>query len=118
MIGITIKILADMVTDIADSNTLAKIYQKAGVETDKVYNLNEAYADDEWQRILQATLEVMSLSKEEAYAAYSKAFLTYAETMFPTWFAMPIIHVIFYCYSPPFIIVFPLAYQAPQKNKK
>ena len=76
MIGIIIKVLTDMVVNLSGEKTLRLIYKKAGVEAHKVYSLNEAYSDDEWQRLLKATLEVMNISKKAAYKAYANAFLT------------------------------------------
>lgn len=88
MIGIIIKVLADMVTELTDVKTLTTIYQEAGVKPDKVYRLNEAYSDEEWQRVFNATLKIINLSQEEAYTVYADAFIKYAERMFPTWFVM------------------------------
>ena len=88
MIGVIIKVLINMVEDLTDKQTLDRIYEKAGIESGKEYSINQPYADEEWQRLFNATLEVMSLTEDEAYTAYADAFVIYAEKLFPMWFTI------------------------------
>lgn len=77
-----------MIQNISDEKTLLEIKKLAGIPLDKEFQINLVYSDDEWQKLLQATLKVLKITPEQADALYADYFLKDALKRFPTWFEM------------------------------
>lgn len=88
MLGLVQKILFKLIDDVADEKTIQEVKKRAGVPIDKEFRIDTAYADEEWQRLFAATLEVLKLTPEQAYEAYADAFCKDVLQRFPTWFEL------------------------------
>lgn len=88
MVGLIQKLLCDMILIAADAATLEKIKQDAGIESDRVFHLNQVYSDEEWQRLFASTLKIMNLTEDQAIDIYADYFAKDALKRFPTWFVM------------------------------
>ena len=60
----------------------------AGVPEERQFRINEAYDDEEWQRLLAATCEVLDITQEQAEQAYADFFCKDAQQRWPRWFQM------------------------------
>lgn len=86
MVGLIQKILFDMILDVGGEDKLAEIKKLANLPTDRAFQINLVYSDEEWQRLLTATLKVLNLTQEQAEDAYSEYFCKDAIKRFPVWF--------------------------------
>lgn len=77
-----------MVKAIAGEDAIIEIKRIAKVPLDKTFQMNLVYADDEWQRLLAATLKVLKITPEQADEIYADYFGKDAVKRFPTWFQM------------------------------
>lgn len=88
MVGYIQKVLFSMVNSMAGEDTTIQIKELAGIPIDREFQMNTVYSDEEWQRLLSATLKVLNLTMEQVYDAYADYFLKDALMRFPTWFQM------------------------------
>lgn len=88
MVGLIQKILFDMIRQIKDENTLNQIKKLANVPLDKEFQINLVYSDEEWQRLLTASLEVLKVTPEQVDLLYADHFMKDSLERFPTWFEM------------------------------
>lgn len=56
------------------------------MEPERRYRLDTVYADDEWQRLLAATCEVLGVSQETAERLFAERFGQDALARWPAWF--------------------------------
>jgi hypothetical protein len=88
MLGLIQKILLDYVEEKAGPSAVARVKEIAGVPEDRVFRLGEPYPDDEWQRLLAATCDVVGASEERVMEEYAAVFGRDALQRFPKWFEM------------------------------
>lgn len=77
-----------MIIKTKGEETLKKIKKLAQVPHDKNFQINLVYSDEEWQRLLKATLEILQLPVEQIFEVYADYFCKDAIKRFPTWFSM------------------------------
>ncbi|MBI5863896.1 MAG: heme NO-binding domain-containing protein [Planctomycetes bacterium] len=87
MIGLIHAILFEMIDSLAGSDGVLEVKRRAGVGDDKVFQIDEAYDDPEWRRLLGAACEVLGVGPAEAEAAYADFFIRDAQERWPAWFA-------------------------------
>lgn len=88
MVGLIQRILFDMIQATAGEEAVIKVKKAAGVDTDKAFHINEVYSDEEWRKLLAATLDVLKATPEQAYTLYADFFAKDALKRFPIWFKM------------------------------
>jgi hypothetical protein len=88
MVGVIQKILLDLVEGEAGPEAVLEVRQRAGVPAERTFRIDTAYADDEWNRLLQAACEVLNVSREQALDLYAEYFCQDALRRWPTWFRM------------------------------
>ncbi|MDJ0951526.1 MAG: heme NO-binding domain-containing protein [Alphaproteobacteria bacterium] len=67
---------------------VAEVKRRAGVPADRVYRMSETYLDEECQRMMAATGEVLGLGLEETCDILAEAFLKDTLKRFPAWYEM------------------------------
>jgi hypothetical protein len=88
MVGLIQKVLLDLVEERAGTDAVSAVRLSAGVPPDRVFRIGEMYSDEEWQRLLRATCDVLHCSEAEAIEAYAEVFGRDALSRFPMWFEM------------------------------
>jgi hypothetical protein len=88
MIGLIHKTLCSLIEQLAGRDAVAEVKRRAEVPADKVFRLDEAYDDGEWQRLLAATCAVLHVTQPQAEEAFADFFCQDALRRWPTWFAM------------------------------
>lgn len=88
MVGFIQKILCDLILSIRDEETLKQVKTKAQIPLDRIFKINTAYSNEEWQRLWDAALEVLEIPQEKAIELYADAFCKDAMKRFPMWFKM------------------------------
>lgn len=88
MVGLIQKLFLDMVRKMGGEDLVTQIKQDAGIPTDRIYQINDIYPDEEWQRLLASGLKVLKITPEQADEVYADYFLKDAMKRFPMWFEM------------------------------
>ena len=88
MVGLIHKILFDVIESTAKLDAVLDVKRRAGVPVTKEFRMDEAYDDDEWQRLFQATCDVLGLTFEQTEVIYADFFCRDALKRWPTWFEM------------------------------
>src|ERR1044071_7385552 len=88
MVGLIQKLFLDMIMQLGGEEKLAEVKKLAGVPLDKTFQINEVYSDEEWKRLLNAGLQVMNITEEQADEYYADFFGKDSVKRFPTWFEM------------------------------
>lgn len=88
MVGLIQKLLFDLVELADGTEAVAEVKRRAGVPEDKEFRMDEAYDDQEWQRLLAAACEVLNVTQEQAEEAYADLFFKDALRRWPMWFQM------------------------------
>ena len=88
MIGLIHKILFQMVDDVASKEVSQEIKLKAGIPADQNFRMNEAYCDDDWQKLFKITCDTLSVTQEQAEEVFAKYFYEDSIRRWPTWFKM------------------------------
>ena len=86
MIGYIHRILFGLIESAGGVEAVAEIRLRAGVPEDRYFAMNEVYCDGEWQRLLEATCEVLGLSQDEVEQAFADYFCKDALARWPVWF--------------------------------
>ncbi len=86
MVGYIQIVLFDLILANSDEATLNRIKNKADVAPDKEFRMDTVYSDEEWQRLLQATLEEFGITAAQAYEMYAQQFFKDSLKRFPMWF--------------------------------
>ena len=86
MVGLIQKLLLDMIESTATIDAVLEVKRRAGVPPDKEYSISKTYADEEWQRLLAATCDVLKITPEQAEEAFAEFFYKDALKRWPTWF--------------------------------
>ncbi|MCH7988964.1 MAG: heme NO-binding domain-containing protein [Planctomycetes bacterium] len=86
MVGLIPKLLLDLIESTATLDAVKEVKRLAGVPPDKKYSISETYDDDEWQRLLAATCDVLQISPEQAEEAFAEFFFKDSLKRWPTWF--------------------------------
>jgi hypothetical protein len=86
VVGLIQKILFDLIAASAGSAAVAEVRRRAQVPEDRRYRLDTVYPDDEWQRVLRATCEVLGKSQDEVEVIYADFFGRDALRRWPIWF--------------------------------
>ena len=82
------KVLVNLLLRVGGQETLNEVLRKAGVPEDRNFRIDTAYSDEEWNRLLAATLEVLKVDDVTALKLYAEEFYNYAKNVFPVWFEM------------------------------
>ena len=88
MVGLIYKTLFGLVESVAGCDAVAEVRRRADICADRVFRLNAAYDDAEWQRLFAAACDVLSIPQSRAEAAFADFFCQDALQRWPTWFAM------------------------------
>lgn len=88
MVGLIQKNLIDLVQQEGGAEAVAEVKRRAGVPLDRTFRIDTVYSDSEWQRLLAAALDVLSMSEAQLLDAYAEVFCRDALARFPTWFQM------------------------------
>ncbi len=88
MVGIIQKVLMNLLMRVGGEDTVAAVLKKAGVPEDHNFRIDTVYSDDEWNRLLVATMEVLKVDDATALKLYAEEFFNYAKSVFPVWFKM------------------------------
>lgn len=86
MVGLIQFLLLDMVKKSAGEDVARDILERAGVGPDRTYKIDEAYDDDEFQRILNSACERLGISRRDAERAFAAHFMKDAVKRWPMWF--------------------------------
>lgn len=86
MIGYIHRLLFALIESTGGVEALVEIKLHAGVPEDRYFAMNRVYCDEEWQRLLGATCEVLGLSQDEAEEAFADYFCKEALVRWPVWF--------------------------------
>ena len=82
MLGYPLKLLLNAIESRHGRDAVARTLVEAGIPADRVYQLNEPYADSEAQRLTAAATQIISVED------IAEAFFRDTLARFPTWFAM------------------------------
>jgi len=82
VLGYPLKLLLNTIESRHGREVVAQTLVEAGIPTDRVYQLNEPYADSEAQRLTAAAMQRISVED------IAEAFFNDTRSRFPTWFAM------------------------------
>jgi len=88
MVGLIQKVLFDLLAEVGGPQVVAQVRLRAGIPEDRRFRLDTVYPDDEWQRLLAATGEVLGKSQDELERAYADYFGRDALRRWPAWFEM------------------------------
>ncbi len=88
MVGLIHKALFSLIESAAGSDAVLEVKRRAGVPGDKVFRMDEAYDDAEWQRLLAGTCQVLGITQSQAEQAFADFFCRDALKRWSTWFAM------------------------------
>lgn len=88
MVGLIQKVLFDLIHEKAGPDAVAEIKRRALVPPERRFRLDGVYADDEWQRLLAASCDVLGLSQAEVETVYADFFARDMIRRWPVWFAM------------------------------
>lgn len=100
MVGLIQEILLKLIRTLGGQETLEAVLVEAGLPKDKSFRIDTAYSDEEWQRLLTATLKVLKITPEQAYVAYADAFYKESLERFPEFFKMSKNSYEFLCRQP------------------
>jgi hypothetical protein len=82
LLGYPLKLLLNAIERRHGRETVVRTLVEAGIPADRVYRLNEPYADSEAQRLTAAAMQFISVED------IAEAFFQDTLARFPTWFAM------------------------------
>jgi hypothetical protein len=82
VLGYPLKLLLNGIENRHGREGVVRTLAKAGVPAERVYRLNESYADSEAQRLMAEAFQLISMED------IADAFFQDTVTRFPTWFAM------------------------------
>jgi hypothetical protein len=88
MVGLIQKVLLDLVEAQAGLDGVADVRRRAGVAPERLFRLGEVYPDDEFQRLLQAAIDVLDLEETKFLDAYADQFFRDVSLRFSKWFSM------------------------------
>ncbi len=88
MVGLIHMVLFGLIEAMAGAEAILEVRRRAGVPPDKVFRMDEAYDDAEWQRLLAAACAVLEVTPAQAEQAFAEFFLRDALGRWPAWFAM------------------------------
>lgn len=86
MVGLVQKLYLELVKSLGGQEAVDKIKTMAGVSLDQSYHLNRFYSDDEWQRLLDAGLKLLNITRDQAEEVYADYFAKDCLRRFPVWF--------------------------------
>lgn len=88
MVGLIPRVLCSLVAQAGGEPSLAKVKELAGLPPDLVFRMNEPVPDEQWQRLFQASCDVLQVTPMHAEHLFAKKFLEFALKRFPKWFEM------------------------------
>lgn len=88
MIGIIQKTLTECLLQAGGEELRLAVFREAGVPPDRVFRMDQNYADEEMGRLLAATQRVTGLGVEELYALFSRTFVEVVKHVFPQFITM------------------------------
>ncbi|HUP90785.1 MAG TPA: heme NO-binding domain-containing protein [Solimonas sp.] len=86
MVGLIQKLLIDLIDSVGGAEAVAEVRRRAQLPEDRRFRLDTVYPDDEWQRLLRATGEVLGKSQDELEIIYADYFGRDALRRWPVWF--------------------------------
>jgi hypothetical protein len=88
VVGLIQKVLFDLLGEVGGPAAVAEVGRRAGIPEDRRFRLDAVYPDEEWQRLLAATCEVLGKSQDEVEVIYADYFGRDALRRWPVWFEM------------------------------
>jgi len=88
MIGIIQKILLELLEEAGGDTLKHAVLDRAGVDRNASFRIDQSYSDAEFMRLLQASAEETGMNEEEISGLYARTFLTKAQELFPRFFQM------------------------------
>jgi hypothetical protein len=86
MVGLIHKLLFGFIESVSSSEILIEVKLHAGVSTDRIFRMDEAYDDFEWQRLLNSACVVLDLPPAEVEERFGKYFYLDSLNRWPKWF--------------------------------
>lgn len=86
MVGLIQKTMIDLIEEKGGAAAVAAVREKAAIPVDRVFRIGDVYPDDEFQRLLAATCEVLNVKAEQAFDAFAEVFFKDATVRFGKWF--------------------------------
>jgi len=68
--------------------TANEISRRADWDPETEFRINEVYADEVWQKLVLASVDVLNVSPDTLEEGYARYFLMDAQRRWPTWFKM------------------------------
>jgi hypothetical protein len=88
MVGFVQKVCLDLVEARGGEEAVLRVREMALVPEDRLFRIGEVYADDEFQRLVGASLKVLNLTEEQYVELYADHFCRDAEKRFKKWFEL------------------------------
>jgi hypothetical protein len=88
MIGLIQKVLLDLVEAKGGAPAVEQVRERAGVPQEKTFRIGEVYEDAEFQRLVQASCEVLGFDEETFLKAYADRFGADIQVRFSKWLSM------------------------------
>lgn len=88
MIGLIQKTLLDLVESKGGIEAVHEVRARAQVPEDRVFRIGDVYGDEEFQRLLSSSLEVLNLNRAQIFDAFADQFFKDATVRFGKWFAL------------------------------
>jgi hypothetical protein len=88
MIGIIQKTLTECLLQAGGDDLRRAVFHEAGVPEDRVFRMDQNYADKEMGRLLEATKRLTGLESDAVGALFARTFLCLVKAVFPQFIAM------------------------------
>ncbi|MFN3293047.1 MAG: heme NO-binding domain-containing protein [Gemmobacter sp.] len=88
MIGIIQKTLTECLLQAGGEPLRLAVFREAGVPPDRVFRMDQNYADEEMGRLLAATQRVTGLGADELHDLFSRTFVEVVKQVFPQFISM------------------------------
>lgn len=88
MIGLIQHVLLHLLDDSGVVGARAEVLRRVGLPEDTHFRLDTDYDDAQAEALLDAACAVLQITREQAFAAYARAFLADTRQRFPAFYAM------------------------------
>lgn len=88
MVGLIQRLLLELVQQELGDDGLKRVLAQAGIPSDREFRIDTSYSDEEFQRLLQATMSQTGLDQDQLEKRYASYFLADAQRRWPMWFKM------------------------------
>ena len=86
MLGLIQKIVIEMLEEKIGVEETQQLKVRAGLPSDRVFRINQAYCDEEWQRLLAEVCNTLNVTQDQALDVYTEYFFKDAMARWPIWF--------------------------------